>query len=288
MAHLERHFFNYPFKEYKGKENSIRIYKANNSYDEIEVIAKNILRLVRDEGYRFRDIAVVCRNIEDYEKISSVIFEEYNIPYFIDKKREILNNPLVILIISALEIIGSNWSYESVFKYLKSGLINIEREYIDILENYILANGIKGYKWTKDLYDKEEITDEENSVLEIMEEIRTPIINLQNKIRGKKNIRNIATSLYEFLLELDIFNTLDKWLERFDNLGMQDKVKEYDQVPKMVIEILDQIVEVLGEEVVDLREFTRILISGFEEKEIGIIPVYRSSKYRRYFKKEEI
>lgn len=273
LAHLERHFFNYPFKEYKGKENSIRIYKANNSYDEIEVIAKNILRLVRDEGYRFRDIAVVCRNIEDYEKISSVIFEEYNIPYFIDKKREILNNPLVILIISALEIIGSNWSYESVFKYLKSGLINIEREYIDILENYILANGIKGYKWTKDLYDKEEITDEENSVLEIMEEIRTPIINLQNKIRGKKNIRNIATSLYEFLLELDIFNTLDKWLERFDNLGMQDKVKEYDQVPKMVIEILDQIVEVLGEEVVDLREFTRILISGFEEKEIGIIPM---------------
>ena len=120
---------------------------------------------------------------------------------------------------------------------------------------------------------RKKITDEENSVLEIMEEIRTPIINLQNKIRGKKNIRNIATSLYEFLLELDIFNTLDKWLERFDNLGMQDKVKEYDQVPKMVIEILDQIVEVLGEEVVDLREFTRILISGFEEKEIGIIPM---------------
>jgi len=273
LAHLERHFFNYPFKEYKGKNNNVRIYKANNSYDEIEVIAKNILKLVRDEGYRFRDIAVVCRNIENYEKLSSVIFQEYNIPYFIDKKREILNNPLVILIISALEIIGSNWSYESVFKYLKSGLINIEKEYIDILENYILANGIKGYKWTKDLYDREDITEEENLILEIMDEIRTPIINLQNKVKGKKDIKTIATSLYEFLLELDIFNTLDKWLDRFNELGMQDKIKEYDQVPKMVIEILDQIVEVLGEEVVELKEFTKILISGFEEKEIGIIPM---------------
>ncbi|MDZ5010923.1 helicase-exonuclease AddAB subunit AddB, partial [Clostridium perfringens] len=123
-------FFTYPFKEYKGKANNVRVYKANNSYDEIEVVAKDILRMVRDNGYRFKDIAVVCRNIDEYEKISTVIFNEYNIPFFIDKKREILNNPLVVVIISSLEILSSNWSYESVFKYLKSGLVNIERDYI--------------------------------------------------------------------------------------------------------------------------------------------------------------
>ena len=163
LQHLERHFFTYPFKEYKGKANNVRIYKANNSYDEVEVVAKDILRMVRDNGYRFKDIAVVCRNIDEYEKISTVIFNEYNIPFFIDKKREILNNPLVVVIISSLEILASNWSYESVFKYLKSGLVNVERDYIDILENYILANGIKGYKWTKDLYDKEKISEEEST-----------------------------------------------------------------------------------------------------------------------------
>lgn len=123
--------------------------------------------MVRDNGYRFKDIAVVCRNIDEYEKISTVIFNEYNIPFFIDKKREILNNPLVVVIISSLEILASNWSYESVFKYLKSGLVNVERDYIDILENYILANGIKGYKWTKDLYDKENISEEENTIIEL-------------------------------------------------------------------------------------------------------------------------
>ncbi|MBS4959090.1 MAG: exodeoxyribonuclease V subunit gamma, partial [Clostridium sp.] len=273
LQHLERHFFTYPFKEYKGKANNVRIYKANNSYDEVEVVAKDILRMVRDNGYRFKDIAVVCRNIDEYEKISTVIFNEYNIPFFIDKKREILNNPLVVVIISSLEILASNWSYESVFKYLKSGLVNVERDYIDILENYILANGIKGYKWTKDLYDKENISEEENTILEIMEEIRSPLMKLHNRIKGKNKVRDFATNLYEFLNELNVFKTLEVWLEEFNSLGLQDKIKEYIQVPEMVIEILDQVVEVLGDEVLDIKEFTKILISGFEEREIGVIPM---------------
>lgn len=273
LQHLEKHFFTYPFKPYKGKASSVRLYKANNSYEEIETIAKDILVMVRDKGYRYKDIAVVCRNIDEYEKIATVIFNDYKIPFFLDKKREILNNPLVVLIISSLEILSSNWSYESVFKYLKSGLVNIEEKYIDILENYVLANGIKGYKWTKDLYDRDNISDDENLVLEIMEEIRAPLIRLHDKIKGKKSVRDIATKFYEFLNELDVFKTLDNWLEEFNELGLQDKIKEYMQVPEMVIEILDQLVEVLGDEVLEVKEFTKILISGFEEKEIGVIPM---------------
>lgn len=273
LQHLERHFFTYPFREYRGKANNVRIYKANNSYDEIEFVAKDILRLVRDKGYRYKDIAVVCRNIDEYEKITKVIFDEYNIPFFIDKKREILNNPLVVVIISSLEILSSNWSYESVFKYLKSGLANIDKKYIDILENYVLANGIKGYKWTRDLYDKEDISEEENAIFEIMEEVRDPLINLHNNIKGKHKTKEFATSLYEFLNELGVFNKLEIWLNEFNELGLQDKIKEYMQVPQMVIEMLDQVVEVLGDEVLEIKEFTKILISGFEEREIGVIPM---------------
>lgn len=273
IGHLEKHFFTYPFKAYKGNDNNIRLYKANNSYDEIETIAKDILTMVRDKGYRYKDIAVICRNVDEYEKIVKVIFNDYKIPFFIDKKREILNNPLVIVIISALEILSSNWSYESIFKYLKSGLLKIKKEYIDMLENYVLANGIKGYKWTKELYDKEEISEEENLLLEIMDEVRIPLMRLHNKIKGRKNVREIAISLYEFLVELDVFNTLDTWLEEFDKEGLQDKIKEYIQVPEIVMEILDQLVDVLGDEILELKEFTKILISGFEEKEIGVIPM---------------
>ena len=273
LKHLEKHFFTYPFKPYKSEPKNIRLYKANNSYEEVETVAKDILEMVRDKGYRFKDIAVVCRNIDEYEKITTVIFNDYNIPFFIDKKREILDNPLVVLIVSSLEILINNWSYESVFKYLKSGLINIEEKYIDVLENYVLANGIKGYKWIKDFYDKEEISEEENILFEIMEEVREPLISLHNKIKEKKTVKDITTNLYNFLVELKVFDTLELWLEEFESLGLQDKIKEYIQVPEMVIEILDQVVDVLGDEVIDIKEFTKILISGFEEKEVGVIPM---------------
>ena len=275
LSHIEKYFFNFPFKIYKDKCKDIRLYKANNNYSEIEWIAQDILRLVRDEGYRYKDIAVVCREIDSYDKITSVIFNEYNIPYFLDKKREVLSNPLVVLIISTLEILITNWSYESVFKYVKSGLITLESSFIDKLENYILANGIKGYKWTRDLLvsQSEELTQEEIEIFEYMEEVRRPIINLYNKIKGDVTVRKYCTALYEFLLEINAFETMDKWLENFNNKGMQDKIKEYTQVPSIVMDMLDQAVEVLGDKEVDLKTFSKILISGFEEKEIGVIPM---------------
>ena len=275
LGHIEKYFFNFPFKIYKGNCKDIRLYKANNNYSEIEWVAQDILKLVRDKGYRYKDIAVVCREIDSYDKITSVIFNEYNIPYFLDKKREILSNPLVVLIISALEILVTNWSYESVFKYVKSGLITLETNFIDKLENYILANGIKGYKWTRDLLTSqdEELTQEEIEIFEYMEEIRRPIINLYNKIKVDVTVRKYCTALYEFLLEINAFETMDKWLDNFNDKGMQDKIKEYTQVPSIVMDMLDQAVEVLGDEVVDLKTFSKILISGFEEKEIGVIPM---------------
>ena len=275
LEHLEKYFFNYPFKIYKGKNKDVRLYKANNNYNEIEWVAQDILRLVRDKGYRYKDIAVVCREIDSYDKITSVIFNEYNIPYFLDKKRDILSNPLEVLIISALEILISNWSYESVFKYVKSGIITLESQFIDKLENYILANGIKGYKWTKNLLeeDEREFTQEEIEIAEYMEEIRRPIIKLYNKIKGNTTVIKYCTALYEFLLEINAFETMDSWLEKFNRLGMQDKIKEYTQVPSIVMDMLDQAVEVLGDEEVDLKTFSKLLVSGFEEKEIGVIPM---------------
>lgn len=275
LQHIESHFFTYPFREYKGENNDIRLYKANNSYDEVENVAKDILRLVRDEGYRYNDIAIVCRNVDNYEKITSVIFNEYNIPYFIDKKREILSNPLVILIISTLEILISNWSYESVFKYLKSGLIGIESAYIDVLENHVLANGIKGHKWIGELLykSKEDITEDDIFIVEVMEEIRLPLMELHKKLSGKKTLKQSATGLYEFLVKLKVFDTMEIWLDEFNELGLQDKIKEYTQVPAIVMEMLDQAVDVMGDEIIDIKNFSKILVSGFEEQEVGVIPM---------------
>lgn len=271
LSHLERYFFTYPFKGYTKHINDVRLYKANNSYDEIEAVSKEIIRLVRDENYRYRDISLVCRNIDEYEKITTVIFNEYEIPYFLDKKIDILDNPMVVVILSAFDIYIRNWSYESVFKYLKSGLIGINREEIDILENYVLANGIRGFKWTGKLNLDEE--SEENEIIKIMEKVREPLIKFHKAIKKGKNVRAICKSLYEFLVDLDIINRIESWIEDFDKKGINDKVKEYEQVSEIVLDILNQAVEVMGQEKLSIEEFYKIINSGFASKEIGVIPV---------------
>ncbi|MDS0528136.1 helicase-exonuclease AddAB subunit AddB [Clostridium sp. SHJSY1] len=271
LSHLERYFFTYPFKGYETYINDVRLYKANNSYDEIETVSKEIIRLVRDENYRYRDISLVCRNIDEYEKITTVIFNEYEIPYFLDKKIDILDNPMVVVILSAFDIYIRNWSYESVFKYLKSGLIGIDREEIDILENYVLANGIKGFKWTSRLNFDEE--SEENEIIKIMEKVREPLIKFHQAIEKGKNVRVICKALYEFLVDLDIINRIESWIEEFDKNGINSKVKEYEQVSEIVLDILNQAVEVMGQERLSIEEFYKIINSGFASKEIGVIPV---------------
>ncbi|QAA30390.1 helicase-exonuclease AddAB subunit AddB [Clostridium manihotivorum] len=286
LNHLERHFFSYPFVHYKWANDDIRLYKANNNYDEIEVVAKDILRLVREQGYRYRDISVVCRQLEDYEKIASVIFNQYNIPYFLDKKRDIVSNPLIVLITSVFEILSRNWSYESVFKYLKTGLTGIDGEYIDILENYVLANGIKGKRWLEDWWEYkidpfkqegEELSEEEKQrislINDIKDEIRTPLIKFYSDIKGKHTIRETCVALYDFMNSLDIIERMDSLSKSFEEKGIGDKAKEYDQVVEIIMEVLDQAVDVMGEEVIEASDFIKILNVGFEKYEIGLILV---------------
>ncbi|ALP88900.1 helicase-exonuclease AddAB subunit AddB [Clostridium butyricum] len=280
LEHIEKYFFTYPFNSFNGKCENVKLYKANNIYDEIERVAKSITALIRSGKYRYKDISVVCRNIDDYEKITSVIFKDYEIPYFLDKKLELLNNPLIILITSAFEILFKDWSYESVFKYLKTGLTGIGNNYIDVLENFVLEYGVKGYKWTvKEIISEswfnnnEELSEEKIFISEIMDEVRRPLLIFHNKIKGKHKVSHICKAIYEFLIDIHAFERINQWIEKFDEIGLEDKVKEYSQVEESVIDILDQAVDVMGDKDLDSYDFFKILNSGFNNEEIGVIPV---------------
>lgn len=280
LQHIEKYFFTYPFNEYKKKCSQLSLYKANNIYDEVDRVAKSIVSLVRDKKYRYRDISVVCRNIEDYDKITSVIFKDYNIPYFLDKKIQLLSNPLIILIISAFEIFLKNWSYESVFKYLKTGLTGMGKDDIDKLENFVLEYGVKGYKWTgKEIISEEwfngnneELTTEKVEISELMEEVRLPLLKFHKKISKETKVRDICKAIYEFLIDIDVLKRINEWIDKFEELGLESKVREYSQVEEFVVNILDQAVDVMGDEIIDSYEFFKILNSGFTNEEIGVIP----------------
>lgn len=290
LAHIERQLYAYPFKQYRGENNSLRLYRANNNYDEIEFVAKDILRLVREKQYRFKDISVICRDVDNYEKVVSAIFAEYEIPYYIDKKIDIASNPLIVFINSAVDIISKNWTYESMFKYLKTGLIKEFRgvegaELIDELENYVLAYGIKGKKWMEEwvnysssILKEEEISEENKQRLERLNDIRetivTPLDEFNKECKGKKTLKEFATILYEFLdSKLDIMDTIDKYVEYFKENDMAIEAKEYSEVRDIFIDVLEQAVDVLGNEVMDLNEFMKVLNIGLSQYEMGLIPV---------------
>mgnify|MGYP001474763960 CR=1 FL=1 len=285
LSHLEKYLFSYPYKVYDKDTENISIFRALNKYSEVEETAKEIIRICRDKDVLFRDIAVISGDLEGYESLIRAIFSEYGISYFIDKKSKILNSPLIVLIISALEIISKNWSYEAVFRYLKTGLLDIEKCEVDLLENYVLANGIRGRRWTDFVkwehplnyeYNNNEISENEANYIERVNKtkdvVALPIINLSNKITGKKSARDMVEALYEFICEINIPETIEKLIGRFENYGQLDRAKEYNQVWDIIVELLEQIVEVMGDEVISNEELSKIITAGFQEYEIGIIP----------------
>lgn len=268
---IEGNFFKYPYKPYMDKTKNIKIIKSLNPYSEVEKVAREIVSLVRDEKIRFRDIAVITRDLNSYEKIVKTIFYEYEIPCFIDKKKEIDDNPLIILITSVIEIFNKNWNYESVFRYLKTGLVDVDTEDIDILENYVIANGIRGKKrWQEEwTYGDEELLQRINK---IREKVSTPLSSISEKLKGKNNVEKICTILYEFLCEIKVNETIPICIEKFKHQGRQELVNEYSQIWNMVMELLDQIVQVFKGEELQLKEFVKLLYIGFGEHKMGIIP----------------
>ncbi len=284
LSHLEKYYFNFPYKYYNNPTEALRLYRAQNSYDELEFVAADILRLVRDKGYRYKDIAVVCRNLDEYEKLAAVIFREYDVPFFMDKKVDILDNPMVVLINSLFEIFTKNWSYESVFKYLKTGLAGVPREDIDLLENYVLANGIRGSKWLEDMwgyrmsysFGEEAMSLHESSqinrVNEIREAVVKPLLGIHKRIKNKAKVRELCIAIYDYIVDIGALERMEKWRDDFSERGEQENVSQYDQVLDFILEVLDQLEETMGEEYIALEEFVKILNVGFEKCQIGLIP----------------
>lgn len=285
LIHLEREYFNFPYSVYEGKVDEISIFAASNMYSEVEDAARYILKLCRNKGLRYKDIAVVARDPDAYNKLIGCIFDEYGIPYFLDSKRDILGNPLIQFIISIFDIFIHNWSYQPVFNYLKAGLTRISIEDIDVLENYVLSWGIRGSAWTDEKdwtfpmepsYDRRDVSCYEQETLQrvnrIKKSVTEPLLKFHTEIRGGKSIRDVCGALYEFLCSLEVPKKLQESIDSLNAVGELNLANEYRQIWNTVIGVLDQMVDTLGNDVVDIKGFRRLLEAGFSEHRLGLIP----------------
>lgn len=284
LAHLEQNLFRYPYMQQKEQCEGIEIFEAGSIEEEVRHVCQIIRNLLMTD-YCYRDIAVITGNMEVYGSKIEEIFEEYKIPFFMDQSRKITLNPFVEYIRSAIQIQVQHFSYESMFHYLRSGMVDLERETIDKLENYCLAYGIKGKRaWTnmfcsmpvrgnkKVSRNKEEEVNEQKE-LENLNNARNKIINELSLMKsGKQKVRKQVEQLYHFLSDNQCQRKLKNYEEYFKRMGDKTKEKEYAQIYRLTMELMEQITELLGEEEMTWEEFGQILDAGFGEIQVGIIP----------------
>jgi ATP-dependent helicase/nuclease subunit B len=294
LKHLEAEFDTRPALKYEY-EADIHIAQAVNRRAEVEGVARKIKQLIREKKIpRYRDIAILIRNGHEYQEVLQTVFEDYDIPFFIDQKRTMLHHPLIELIRSTLEILHSNWRYEPVFRAVKTELLyplkensTYLRHQADKLENYVLAYGIQGRQWIKKerwIYRKYKgiefessfQTDEEKRTEQSLNEIRlkitAPILRLSRRLAKSHTTQDHCEALFMFLEELDVPAKLEDWKHLAESNGNLLQAREHDQAWNAIIDLLDEYVEMLGEEPMTVRQFASVLDAGLESLRFSIVP----------------
>ena len=276
LAFLEANLFRYPYQIYTDKQEDILIHSTRDAEAEIAFVSREIKKLVREKGYRYRDIAIVSGDVKEYGRIVKRCFDLSQIPCFIDDKKDIMGNPFVELLRSVLVIVSEDFSYEGVMRFLRTGLTDCEAADIDLLENYIIATGVRGYRSYKEPFQRtyrsrEAIPlDRINTVRSYLIEVLQPLYEM---LKDKsKTIKDYTTAIYELGIGLRIEEKLDGFRADFQDNQMTSLSREFEQIYGIVMDLYDQMVLLLGEEHCSLKEFTQIIDTGLTEVKVGLIP----------------
>ena len=270
LIFIENYLFNQKQEKYEKEINNIKLFLAKNKYSEIENVAKNIINLIKNDNYKFNEISIITKNITSYSALIKAIFSKYEIPVFIDEKKDLNQNILVRYILSILEIIIKNYSYESVFNYIKNPFLNLDEDDIFKLEKYVIKYGIKNNKFKKDFtYGISEKNKEEIEYLNsLRKKIIDPLIILENKLNKKQSIENIINEFYLFLINENIEKKLNEKIIKNNS----EFEKEYKLSYEIIINIFKEIKNIFKNEKMTLDNFYKIFKIGLKNSDLGKIP----------------
>ena len=272
---MEQNLFRPWSKKWQDKTDEIQMSLHRNPKEELMFVANEIASLVRKEKYHYADIAVVTGDVNLYANYAAEAFEPYAIPFFVDQTKTILYHPLVEFARAALEVVETGFAYESVFRFLRCGLCGIPETQIDILENYVLAKGIRGAtKWQSTwtfVHDGE--TDEMLELNQIRSRVVELLLPLYETFAGNNvQVRTVAVALYDLLSKLEIERQMKEKETIFEESGEFAKAKEYGQIYRILIDLLDKVVALLGDEQINVSEFADIMDAGFDAAKVAVIP----------------
>ena len=283
LHYLEQNLFRYQYEPYAGEQQEIHMFEALSPREEVHQTALYIRHLIREQGMTYRDIAVVIGDLEGYASYVETEFGQLEIPCFLDRTRGIVLNPMIEYIKSALQLYIKDFSYDTVFHFLRSGMSDISREEIDELENYVIRTGARGYRTYSRLFTRR--TEELQGNAEGSEQAEEKTMERLNRIRqqfmdaveilhmgSQEKAGDYVSHLYDFLEQNQVQQKLLNYQQQFEKEGDLSRAREYAQIYRLVMDLLDQVYELLGEEKISRQEFVDILEAGFGEITVGTIP----------------
>ena len=281
LRHLERALFS-PVPDLWDGPCGITVYTARDTREEVERAAAEILRLTREEGCRFRDIAVCARSFEAYADLAEAVFEKYGIPLFLSTVTDVLQKPILALVTGALDAAAGEYAYEDVFRYLKTGLTNLSDDDRDILENYVLTWNLRGSRWTQardwDMHPEgygREFTPADEALLERLNALRKRVTAPLEGLRKNRDRtgRGYALALYQCLEDIGLPARLEERQDAFTQSGELKLAAEYSQLWDILCNALEQCAVLLDDTPMDLETFSRLFTLTLAQYSVGTIPV---------------
>ena len=281
LAHLERCFFGGE-EPWQGEKPPVRLYQAETAFSEVEFVAAQVRRLAR-EGCRWRDIGVAARNMEVYGPLLEAVFRRDDIPAYISRRSDILDKPVLTLLLSAVDVVTGGFEYEDVFRCLKTGMTSVTEQECDLLENYAIRWEIRGQMWLRDVdwtacpdgYGLEMTPRRQEQLSEVnrvRRKVRTLFLQMSDGLKEHKTARGKAEVLYTFAELAGTPEILKQRTEVLQKSGDVQAAEEYAQLWHIFCQVLDQFVERLGDTELDGEEFARLLRLTLSQYAVATIP----------------
>jgi ATP-dependent helicase/nuclease subunit B len=281
LAHIERHLFG-PEAPKLDSANGIRVVSAPNPRAEMRFVARQILELMKEKGWRYRDIAVIAADINRYEHYVRASFDDYRIPFFIDKRRPLNQHPVVQLVSSALQAVTRGFAHGDILAYLKTDLVPVERYQVDLLENYCLAFGVSARDWQSDKAwdfaggDNERFDDERIDHIRL--EVGRPLLELQGKLRPADDpekavgVEEFTRAIFDLLDELGVRQMIGRWIEEAVERKDRETAEEHQQFYARFVDIFDELTAVFSGHPMTAEDYLAVVGSAFSQLTLAFIP----------------
>ncbi|GHU81962.1 ATP-dependent helicase/deoxyribonuclease subunit B [Clostridia bacterium] len=277
---VEENIFMQVIEPFDGNTDGVKLYCAKNIYGEAAYIAQEIKHLVIEKNYRYRDIAIICRDNNSYRSILDITLEKFDIPYFMDKPEEIDAKPLITFVLSAFDVVHQSFSIDSIMRFLKTGFASLNADEIAVLENYCFVWNITDSRWNTPFIANprgyaDSFTEEDVALLNIVEEMReriiTPLIKFKNSIKDA-NGKGISLAVYSLLQDFNIEKEIVTQAEILKEAAQLEKAKEIVRIWDIFISSLDQTAQLLAEQYITSKRYAELLKTVITSQKISFIP----------------